>query len=291
MKNRALLSLTASMLIFGTIGIFRKYIPLSSGLLAFSRGIIGAAFIIILLFVIKKPFSFKNTGKNLFMLCFSGALMGFNWILLFESYSHTTVAAATLCYYMAPVIVILLSPFVFKEKLGAKKLLCVTAAVLGMVLVSGILQTGADFSQLRGILLALGAAALYAAVVIMNKTLAEVPAFEKTAVQLISSAAAVLPYVIFVEGFSFKEIAPYSGAMLLLVGILHTGIAYALYFGSIGHLKAQTAAIFSYIDPVAAIILSALVLKETIGPKEIFGAVLILGSVFISELPEKEKTP
>lgn len=289
MKKRPLTSLAASMLIFGTIGIFRRYIPLSSGILAFSRGIIGAVFIAVLLWVIKKPLSFKNIEKKLPLLCLSGALMGFNWILLFESYNFTTVASATLCYYMAPVIVILLSPFVFKEKLGPKKLFCSGTAFLGMFFVSGAAETAPGFSEIKGIALALGAAVLYASVVMINKKLGDVPAFEKTTVQLISSAAAVLPYVILAEDISFADFTPASVGMLLFVGIVHTGIAYTLYFGSIGRLKAQTAAIFSYIDPVAAIILSAVVLKENIGAKEIFGAALILGSAIISELPEKEK--
>lgn len=289
MKNRPIVSLALSMVIFGTIGVFRRYIPLSSGLLAFSRGIIGAVFIILLLRAMKKPLDFKKAKSSIIPLCISGMLMGFNWIMLFESYNYTSVAAATLCYYMAPVIVIALSPVLFGEKLGVKKILCVAAAFFGMVLVSGVLKTGFSISELKGVLLGLGATVLYASVVMMNKKYGDVPAYERTVIQLISSAAAIFPYILLAEGISFAGADAAAIIMLLTVGIVHTGFAYVLYFGSIGSLKAQTAAIFSYIDPVVAIILSGTLLGEEIGFSEIAGAVLILGSTMISELSGKEE--
>ena len=284
LKNKALISLLLSMVIFGTVGIFRRYIPFPSGFIAFLRGLIGFIFLFAALKIRKTPFSINKTGKKGLLLCLSGALMGFNWILLFEAYNYTSVAAATLCYYMAPVFVIIASPFIFGEKLGGKKILCVFAAVIGMLFVSGIFEHGIDpAGEMKGIFLALGAALLYAAVVIMNKKLPEVPAFEKTVIQLGSAAATILPYTLFAEDLSTAEISPVSVTMLITVGILHTGIAYALYFGSIGNLPAQTAAIFSYIDPVTAILLSAFLLGEELSAFGIIGAVLILGGAVLSE--------
>lgn len=284
MKNKALFSLLASMVIFGTIGIFRRYIPLSSGLIAFSRGVIGFIFLLAYLRISKKPFSPKKAGKSFLDLCVSGAVMGFNWILLFEAYNYTSVATATLCYYMAPVFVILTSPFVFGEKIGTKKFLCVFGAVIGMFFVSGIFESGfGGIGEPKGIFFGVSAAVLYAGVVIMNKKTPEVPPFEKTVIQLGSAAAVLLPYIAFTEDFSAIKIEPKALVFLLITGIVHTGIAYALYFGSIGELPAQTTAIFSYIDPVAAIILSAVFLDEKLGFSGAAGAFLILGSAFLSE--------
>ena len=175
----ALLMLASSMLIFGTIGLFRRYIPLSSGLLAFSRGILGALFLGLFLMIRRLPEQRLKKRKDswnrasapvFFLLILSGALIGVNWILLFEAYNYTTVATATLCYYMQPTIVILLSPLFFHERLTAKKLVCAFLAVLGMFLVSGAAGEGIPQGDaFRGILCGLGAAVLYAAVVIMNK--------------------------------------------------------------------------------------------------------------------------
>lgn len=288
--DKSKLSLFLSMFIFGTIGIFRKYVPLSSGLLAISRGYIGALFLILLIFLKKDKISFKAIKNSLFLLCLSGIFIGINWILLFESYQYTSVATATLCYYMAPVFVIIASPFLFKEKLSLKKGVCVVLAIIGMVLVSGIVETGfSGIGELKGILLGLGAALFYASVIVLNKKIKNVPIYDKTTVQLIAAATILVPYSIFVENNASIKITPIIILMLLIIGVCHTGFAYALYFGSIEKLNTQTVALFSYIDPIVAIILSALLLKEPMSIYGIIGAILILGSTLITELPSKNK--
>lgn len=280
--------LVASMLIFGTIGIFRKYIPLPSGMIAMVRGIVGTVFLMLVMMAWKKKPDFGAIKKNLLLLCLSGALIGFNWILLFEAYQHTSVAVATLCYYMAPVFVILASPIVLKERLTQRKMLCAVVAFVGMVLVSGVLSSG--FSGMRGILLGLGAAALYASVIMLNKKLGEIGAYDKTLVQLASAAIVLLPYVLIAENPAEMEFSALTVVMLMIVGVVHTGAAYAMYFGSMGGLKAQTVALFSYIDPAAAVVLSAVILGEKIDAAGIIGAVLVLGAAVVSDLPEKNIT-
>lgn len=293
MKNEqtgARIALVSSMTIFGTIGIFRKFIPLSSGFLAMSRGFIGAIFLVLLMIFWKKQVDITAIGKKIWLLIISGALIGFNWILLFEAYNYTSVATATLCYYAAPIFVIIASPFILGEKLTAKKIGCVLIAALGMVMVSGIFS--ASFGGLRdliGVFLGLGAALLYASVVVINKKIGKMPPYEKTSAQLASAAIVILPYVFLAEDISPASFTLTSVFMMIVVGILHTGFAYALYFGSMSSLDAQTVALFSYIDPIVAIILSAVVLKENIGIIGYIGAVLVLGSTLYSELPEKKK--
>lgn len=275
-----------AMTIFGTIGIFRKYIPLPSSLLALARGMIGTAFLLLLVLVIKRDkLSTEAIKRNLGFLVVSGAFIGFNWILLFEAYQYTTVATATLCYYMAPVIVVLVSPFLFKERLTPLKALCVAVALAGMVFVSGIPQSGfGGISELKGILLGLGAATLYAIVVILNQYIKDISAYDKTIMQLGTAAIAILPYTLLTENFADITFTPVAVCMLFFVGIVHTGIAYTLYFGSMSGLKTQTIALFSYIDPVVAIILSAVILQENIGLWGVIGAVMVLGSTMVSEL-------
>ncbi len=290
MKNKALASLVFSMFIFGTIGIFRRFIPLPSGFIAFSRGLIGFLFLLSFVKISKTPFSFKKAEKKVRILFISGLLMGFNWILLFEAYNYTSVAAATLCYYMAPVFVIMASPFLFGEKLGIKKILCVAGAFSGMVLVSGITESvPSGIGEIKGLFMGLGAAVLYAAVVIMNKKVSDIPPFEKTVIQLGSSCVLVLPYSLLAEDFSTADFTPEAILLLLTVGILHTGISYLLYFGSIGKLPAQTVALFSYIDPVTAIILSSVILNEKMTFHGIIGAVLILASAAAGEMIKSKK--
>ncbi|MDO5323152.1 MAG: DMT family transporter [Clostridia bacterium] len=285
----ATFKLTLSMVIFGTIGIFRRYIPLPSSLVAMTRGLIGMLFLLLVMVLRKRGMNRTAVRRKFAMLCLSGAAIGVNWILLFEAYNYTSVATATLCYYLAPMFVILASPLVVGERLTAKKMICVLAALLGMVFVSGVLETGGGSSDLKGVLLGLGAAVLYASVVLMNKQLGDVPAYDRTIVQLGSSAAVLLPYVLLTEELGALTFTPGTIGLLLVVGVVHTGMAYAMYFGSLMQLKAQTAAILSYIDPVVAVLLSALVLKEHMSLLSGLGAILVLGAAVVSELPSRRK--
>lgn len=280
---KSYVALIGSMLIFGTIGIVRRYIPLSSAMLALCRGALGSVFL--LLFVLVRGGKLKlPERKTTLWLVLTGAIMGLNWMLLFEAYSYTTVAAATMCYYMQPTIVILLSPLVFRERLSGRKLACAAAAIVGMLFVSGVLSGGiGQVRDIRGIAFGLGAAALYAAVIILNKKVVVEDIYAKTVIQLAGAALVMIPYVLLTEGVPELTLTAADIGMVLLVGIVHTGITYALYFGSMQRLKAQTVAVMSYIDPVFALLLSAAVLHESLTPLGIVGAVLIIGSAIISE--------
>ena len=282
-ENLARGSLIFSMSVFGTIGLFRRLIPLPSGAIAFFRGLIGTLALLLIVLVLRKKLDMRAIKKNLLLLCLSGALIGFNWIFLFEAYNYTSVATATLCYYTAPIIVLIAAPFIFKERFGIKQGLCAACALVGMVFVSGVLKGGKI--AVKGIIFGLLAALLYASVILINRRLGNLSAYDKTIVQLLSAAIVILPYTLIAEEISIAAFDVKTVALLLIVGVIHTGVSYALYFNSVGSLPTQTVAIFSYIDPAVAIILSALVLKEPMGVLEAVGAVLILGAAVTCELP------
>lgn len=295
----AKLKMILAMVIFGTIGLFVRQIPLSSTMIAMVRGAVGAVFLLIMSGISRQPVSGESVKKNMLVLIFSGAAIGINWILLFEAYRYTTVATATLCYYLAPVIVTLFSPIVLKEKLTGRKVFCADVALLGMVMVSGVLKSGLVIpgssggavgpgspeaaGNFTGILFGIGAAVFYAAVILLNKFLKGIDSKDSTIIQLATAALVLLPYLLGTESVSFAGIPGTALVLLLVVGILHTGIAYRLYFSAVADLKGQTIAIFSYMDPVVAIFLSALVLGEHMDSWSVMGAVLILGSTFYSE--------
>lgn len=273
--------------IFGTIGLFRRLIPLSSAVIACSRGLMGLVFLLAVMLLTRKKPDLSAISKNLVLLLVSGVAIGFNWILLFESYRYTSVATATVCYYLAPMMLLLVCPML-KEKLTLKKLLCVGVALIGLVFVSGILEKMPSTDELLGIAFGLGAAVLYASVMFINKKLSPIPAYDKTALQLGSAAFVIIPYIFLTEGLPSFDLTPVQWMLLVVVGVVHTGIAYTLYFGAMKNLRAQTIAIFSYLDPVLAVLLSWLVLKEPLSFSNILGAVLILGSALYSELPDRK---
>lgn len=285
MKSAKGIYITA-MLIFGSIGLFVKGINLPSGQIALVRGIIGCSFLLAALPVLKQTISWKAVKPNLIPLLLSGAAIGFNWILLFEAYKYTSIANATLSYYFAPVFVLFLSPILLKERLTFLKTLCILSAVLGMYFIVGK-SGGAGDSDLVGIGFGLSAAVLYAGVVITNKFLKGLSGIETTLIQIGAASVVLLPYILLTQRMQIFSLDLRSFLLLLVVGIIHTGLAYLMYFTAVRHLSGQTIAVFSYIDPISAIILSAVVLNEELTLLQITGGLLILGATFISELASK----
>ena len=275
--------MVASMLIVGTIGVFRRHIPISSAMLAFTRGIIGGLFLLVFLLLHQRREHVRLPVKTVFFLAASGAVLGLNWILLFEAFNHTSIAVATLCYYMEPTIVLLAASLLFKEKLTARKAICAAVSVIGMILVSGVFG-GSAGGDLRGPLFGLAAAVFYSAVVLMNKKLRSIDIYQKTTVQLLSAGIVMIPYLLLTDGFVYSVFSPSTILLILIVGIVHTGIFYLLYFGSMDGLKAQSVAVLSYIDPVSALLFSALFLKEPLSVPGIVGAVMIIASAIVSEM-------
>jgi len=278
--------LILSMLIFGTIGLFRRAIPYPSSVVALVRSVIGLVFLLLVRAIRREPVDRAAVKRNLPKLLLLGAMLGTNWIFLFEAYNYTSVAAATMCYYMAPVFIILLSVPVFGEKITPRKGICAAVAVFGMVLVSDVLTTGLHGA--KGLVFGLIAAVLYAVIVIINRTLKDISAEDRTIMQFAASSLVMLPYVLLTENLAALEATPRVLLLLLIVGVVHTGIAYVLYFGSIAHVPAQTAALLSYIDPIVAVLLSLTVLREPMSPTALFGAVLVIGAMILSEITPKK---
>ena len=278
--------LIISMTIFGTLGIFVRNIPVSSGELALYRAILAALMIALYLIVTKQRIPFAEIKKEIPLLLLSGIAMGVNWILLFESYKYTTISLATLSYYFAPVIVTVVCPVLFHEKLTGKQLLCFIMSTIGLVLITGIGNIGGG-SDFVGILFGLGAAVFYAAVILLNKFIKNVDGIPRTFLQLLSAIVILIPYVILSGGISLGGMSAFGWLNLLIVGIVHTGVTYCMYFSSLKELPGQKAAILSYIDPLVAVLISVTVLGEKMTIRQVIGGLLILGFTFWNEISPK----
>lgn len=284
---KARLQLIISMTIFGTIGAFTRRIPLSSGELALYRAVLAVGLIGIYLLVTGQKLDGKEIRKVLPLLFLSGAAIGINWILLFQAYRYTTVSVATLSYYFAPVIVTVASPFLFREKMTGKQIACFVMSTVGLILIVGIPQAGGDRNHVTGILFGLGAAVFYAAVVLLNKYIKNVSGIHRTLMQFIAAIVVLLPYVWYTDGIHPGRVKGEGLLCLLIVGLVHTGITYCMYFSSLKELKGQETAILSYIDPLVAVVVSVLILKEGITALQIVGGALILGFTIWNEKEQK----
>ncbi len=276
-----------SMAIFGTIGVFVRYIPLSSGEIALYRALLALIIVGVYLFVSKQKIAFDGAKKEIFLLLLSGAAMGFNWIFLFEAYKYTTVSVATLSYYFAPVIVTVLSPLLFKEKMTFKKAICFVFSSLGLILLTGIGNIGSQENNLKGIGFGMGAAALYATVMLLNKAIKGISGIYRTFLQFASAAVVLIPYVLLSEGVNIISLKTEGLICLLIVGVIHTGITYLLYFSSLKEIEGQQAAVLSYIDPLIAVVASVFILKEEITAIQIVGGALILCFTLLNEIELK----
>ncbi|WP_047985458.1 DMT family transporter [Ornithinibacillus californiensis] len=274
------------MLIFGSLGLFVKNIDLSSSEIALFRGAIGSVFLIAASFIIKQKVNFRISKRNLTLLLISGAAMGFNWIFLFEAYLFTTISNATLSYYFAPIFVMLLAPILLKEKWTSKKAVSILLAFIGLFLVvqPGVSSLVGAYNHPVGIGYGLLAAGLYASVILINKFIRGLSDFETTIMQLAMATVVMLPYVFMTEEMSYGGLGVQSIVLIAIFGVVHTGVAYLLYFSSMKKLKGQTIAVMSYIDPISAVLMAALFLSESMTFVQVIGGILILGSTFLSEI-------
>lgn len=272
-----------SMIIFGTIGLIVRYIDLSSSETALLSSSIGCLFLIVVLFMRKRTITWKLVKANGCILFFSGIALGENWMFLYQAYDHTTLTNATLGYYFAPVFVMILSPFILKEQLPVKKIICIGIAIIGMLMIVGNGVSASGTEDLLGIFFGLLAAACYAALMLLNKFIRLMGRLEITIIQLGITALLLLPYVFLTEGFGVFEVSKSSVPFIIILGIVNTGIGFWLFFSGMEKLKGQSIAMLSYVDPFVAILISAVILREHMTLVQILGGALLLGSTFISE--------
>lgn len=285
--KHARMMLVTSMVIFGTIGLFKRFVPVTSGELALYRAVLAAVLLIGVLLVTRQKIPFKAIGKQIPLLLLSGAAMGVNWILLFEAFNYTSVALGTISYYFAPVIVTLLCPLLFREKLTAKQIICFLISTAGLVIITFAAEQGGDVAgrnDLVGILFGLGAAVFYASVILLNKFIKGVEGLHRTLLQFVAAIVTLTPYVALTSGVTLGGMDATGWLCLLIVGLVHTGLAYVLYFPSIKELPGQKAAILSYIDPLVAVIVSVLILREPMNAWQWVGGAMILGATLWNEV-------
>lgn len=272
-----------SMIIFGAVGVFAKYIDMSSSKIALFLSLIGAVFLLIIFISRKQKISWDIVKKNAVVLFIAGIALSGNWIFLFQAYKETTIANAALSYYFAPVLVIMLSPFVLKEKLSLKKVVCIGVALLGLFLIlqNSTLETTGN--HLLGIGYGLIAASFYAALTITTKFIRGLDGLTITILQLGLSVILLFPFVMFADGLNFSHLTGKTLILMVLLGVLHGGVGFYLFFAGMKGLKAQSIAVLSYVDPLTSLLISALIIKEKMTLLQLIGAALLLGSIWIGE--------
>ena len=270
-----------AVVLYGTIGFFLRFVDLPSEIVAMCRGTIGSLFIYLYLRVKKVRIDWQAIRNNRSLLLLSGVCLGLNWIFLFKAYLTTTVAIASLCNYLAPLIVVIVSPSVLKEKLEVRKLPFVALAFLGIVLVSGVFDK--QKGSLEGVIYGILAALVFSLIIICNRKLQDISVYDRSIVQLFISAVTIFPYVLYNNRGVSLSIDLKTILIVVMLGAIHTGLAYCFYFSGMAKLDVQTIAILGYLEPVVSVFCSTILLREPLSLPGWIGAFLIIFSAFMSE--------
>lgn len=279
----------ATVFVFGTTGIFIAWIPLPSGEIAFWRAAISFVILTGVVCAGRRVGEVRKIRGRLRYLVCSGAALGLNWILLFEAFRYTSVAIGTLCNYFAPTLIVVFSVILFREKLNKRQVVCFLGSTAGVILCIGITGISGGGKMALGAACGVGAAVLYAVVVLLNRYLEDVDGLVRTWLQFAAAAVVIFPYVCFNAGFGIAGVRGKGLFGLLLVCVVHTGITYCFYFTSIVHLKGQEAAILSYIDPAVAVLASYFLMGEPMTVLQFVGGVLIIGFAILNEKNSVDK--
>lgn len=284
-RSKSLIFFVASMVIFGTNGLIVANISLGSAEIVLMRTFLGSLFLLAIVLV-KRSFSFADLKADLIPATIGGAALGLNWVLLFSAYRSAGVGLSTLTYYCGPIIVLALSPVLFREKLTWNKLLAIAAVAVGMFCITGDIEPGSDVQT--GILFGGGAALLYASLIVANKRVKRLSGLNCAMYELIVAFFVVLIYLV-ASNVKLPVIpAAEDIVWVLAIGLVNTGLAYYLYFSSLQKLPGQTVALVCYIDPLTALLVSGAFLGEKLLGVQIAGAVLILGGACLGELKFKK---
>lgn len=272
-----------ALLLFGSNGIVANQIALSSTQIVFWRTLIGSLLLITLFLITKRKFTFIKYKKELVSLAISGIAMGTSWMFLYEAYKQIGVSISSLCYYCGPIIVIMLSPILFHEKLSKGKIMGFLVVLLGIFLVNGqLIDVKSNFP---GLFCGAMSAVMYAFMVIFNKKSKNITGLENSTIQLFVSFLTVAICSAITGNFAMPSNQDYLP--ILILGLVNTGIGCYLYFSSIGNLPVQTVAICGYLEPLSAVVFAVVFLKETMSPAQIIGAAFIIGGAMFCEMSRK----
>lgn len=273
-----------SLLIFGSNGVFASHIDMTSAEIVCMRTLIGSLALILVLLISRTKLDWAVMKRESFKLIAAGICLGVNWALLFEAYKLMSVSIATLTYYLAPIIVLILSPLLLREKQSARAYIGMGAAVVGLVLAVGL---GDASVTATGLIVGLGSAVFYAGLIIFNKKIDGVTGLPLTTIEMVIAACVMLPYVLLTGGHVGFPPDMEGTLYLIFLCLVNTGLACWLYFSSMNRLPARAVALFGYVDPVSALIFSAVFLGDRMGVLQIVGAVLVFAGAAFGQSKSK----
>lgn len=272
----------AALLLFGTNGIVASGIGLPSYEIVLFRAGLGALFLVSAFCVLRTPQLLKDPRK-LGLIALSGVSMGACWLFAYMGYSEAGVGLTSLLFALGPVVVMALSPLLFGDGLRKRTIIGFLAVLAGVVLANGgKLDSGAAIGIVHGICSALA----YASMIILSKKAGDADGLESSTVQLVAAfATAAVGMALSGTGIQIPDSSDIAPALIL--GLVNTGIGSYLYFSAVTNLSAQSVAVCSYVEPVTAVVMAAMVLGESMVVVQWAGALLVIGGAVFCEVSKR----
>lgn len=258
-----------AMLIWGSVGIFARFIPQPSQVIVFYR-VVFAFGSLLVMSIYKQELDFNLKGNNRLLILMMGIALALNWLFFFKAVKTTTIASATLSYYTSPIILTILSVIFLKERLTKKG---IAALALGFIGISVMLLNDITLAsaKLTGVGYGLIAAICYAVFALINKLVSDLSASYLTLLQTGIAGLILFPFII---QYQFPDVE--SLLLLLIMGVVHTALGLILYIKGLRISKVQEVGALSYLDPVSAILFALIIFGEIPGINTIIGGGLIL---------------
>ena len=286
MDSKAFIKYISALLLFGLNGIVASHIPLNSYEIVFLRTLIGSTLLIALFLLSKGKFHIKTYKRDTLFIVLSGIAMGTSWMFLYEAYQQIGVSLSSLLYYCGPVIVMILSPLIFREKLTAPKVLGFVTVLAGILLVNGHAADGD--SNIWGLFCGAMSAVMYSFMVTLNKQARNISGMENSVIQLVVSFLTVAVFTGAKQGFII-HVPSTAWTWILVLGIVNTGIGCYLYFSPLSKIPVQTVAVCGYLEPLSAVVFAALLLGEEMTVIQFIGAACIIGGAMVGELVKTKR--
>ncbi len=289
--NNGLFTYLAALLLFGSNGIIAAAIALPSSDIVLLRTFLGALSLVTVLTITQrhKLQAPSRPREAAALLILSGAALGASWIFLFRAYQTIGVGISSLLYYCGPIIVMALSPLIFGEKLTGGKITGFIAVACGAFLIAA--QGLGGNMPIAGIICGIASAFCYALMVIASKGAPHIEGLENSALQVSAAFVTALVFTLITQGapsfLSAGVAASIDWRAVVMLGIVNTGIGCLLYFSAVAKLPVQTVAVVGYLEPLSAVVFSAVLLGEAITPVRLMGAALIIGGAIFCEVAGK----
>lgn len=217
----------------------------------------------------------KEQMIKLLIIALFGSLL--SSLTLYMSYQWINPGVSTAIHFTYPIILLLLSRMIYKDKITHSMKVSFILSSLGVVLIAGI----GSVNSLTGILLSLLSAFAYAFYLLFNDKWKLVDVNNMVFLFYVSLFSTLVMLIAYPLGFDIRFNQPLKNYFLMfIITILTSYVGLIFTKEGIKILGSKLTSLISTTEPISAILFSAIILGEVISISTIAGTLLIISSIF-----------